>query len=355
MRSYLIIISIIVLAISSCKKDEVKKEAVKPIPAGWFATQNVRILKVEVTKQFATLPFNGAKNFNVKYNYNDKGRCISIVTSQEYSDDPNIYSYTHEISYDSNDILLNFGFNAYGSILENKYNIQNMRLNNISSMYDFILSGHDLGEFKRISIFNYDDKGFLKKIDFNFDYNESGQYFYPSVISILNYNGNEVSKFKVVSNSLIVVNPGEVENYTVDVSYASDNNIPDDLKRMVNQAILGLSFTGLEGFTINPEYIKNDFLLNFYPNASMSVFCDWIFSFANPEIQTIPAQNIGIVTSKNIKGKRVLNDSEENIESPNYPYIFTEVDSTANFPYIHDAAAKTLEIAGLKIYYELVE
>jgi hypothetical protein len=48
MKIYLIIACAFVLAFTACKKDEVKKDVETTFPEGWFATQKVRINRVEL-------------------------------------------------------------------------------------------------------------------------------------------------------------------------------------------------------------------------------------------------------------------------------------------------------------------
>lgn len=170
---------------------------------------------------------------------------------------------------------------------------------------------------------------------------------------IKNQAHNELTKYQVISfgsrfSQTEDSNLGS-ENYNVEVRYTKDEKIPDGLRKMVNQAVLGLNSTGFDDFTINPEIQKPK--SNNKIGTMQSVFSNWILSFGSSKIQTIPSQEIGIVASKRAYGNRVANLNEDGSGE----YEFINVDSTANFPYIQEAKAKTLEIAGLKTYYELVE
>ena len=243
---------------------------------------------------------------------------------------------------------------------KNIYIFENEKIKFIEGNYGQIFptsGGVIIGDFYRNANFNFTTIGLLSEISSFFEYlnvNEIGTTFYYNygkLIDNIIFNKNVIESY-CVKNTVKEKLKEEIEyeNYKVNVSYDPAREVPDGLRRLVNQAILGLSPMGMEEGFNNPEYVNdNRSVLN--PSVSSSVFVDWIYSFACPQIQSIPSQGIGLVSSKNIKGKRV---SHVDNEAP-MPYIFTEVDSTANFPYIHDASAKTLEIAGLKIYYELVE
>ena len=81
--------------------------------------------------------------------------------------------------------------------------------------------------------------------------------------------------------------------------------------------------------------------------TSKKVLGDWIWSFAHPSFNVLPEQD-QIISSKRMVGKKMVDivDGEP---------VYQAVDSTATFPYTHDPVAKTLEIAGLKIWYEVLE
>jgi hypothetical protein len=128
--------------------------------------------------------------------------------------------------------------------------------------------------------------------------------------------------------------------------YNDDFLIPKGLIKHINGAIFGAYYFGMEEsynlFTINsvtspPENSNNN-----------TAFQDWIFLFGLP--QTLDGNRHQLIKSKRIQGEK--NVGFEGFENT---YIFNNMDSTATFPYTHDPIAKTLEIAGLKIWYEVVE
>ena len=83
-------------------------------------------------------------------------------------------------------------------------------------------------------------------------------------------------------------------------------------------------------------------------NSDSELFSDWLVSFGLPKYQIIPAQNVGLISSKRTIGKRFADFVDGNL-------VYKDIDSTVTYPYVFDPVAKTLEIAGLKIWYEVVD
>ena len=78
-----------------------------------------------------------------------------------------------------------------------------------------------------------------------------------------------------------------------------------------------------------------------------SILSDWLWSFAHPSFNVLPEQD-KLIASKRITGRKIVDIIDD---QP----VYQDVDSIATFPYVFDPVAKTLEIAGLKIWYEVVE
>jgi hypothetical protein len=148
--------------------------------------------------------------------------------------------------------------------------------------------------------------------------------------------------------------------YSLNITYQQDNTgIPKELVRMVNNALLGISKGPLEDYEIFQW--QSDFLFQgniFFKEIELSgnpflnyeygsSFADWLWTFAHPSFNVLSEQD-QIIYSKRMVGKKMVDivDGEP---------VYQAVDSTATFPYTHDPVAKTLEIAGLKIWYEVLE
>jgi hypothetical protein len=144
------------------------------------------------------------------------------------------------------------------------------------------------------------------------------------------------------------------------VAYQQDNTgIPKELVRRVNNALLGLSKGPLEDYEIfqwesdflfpgnvfleEHEISGNPFLSYEYGSS----LADWLWTFAHPSFNVIQEQD-QIISSKRMVGKKM-------VDIVNGEPVYQAVDSTVTFPYTHDPVAKTLEIAGLKIWYEVVD
>lgn len=318
----------IIIFTSSCKKEDI----IHTPTSTWEDSQKVRISKVVILDEMYNFIYD-----TIEYNYNTSGKLDNIVSKTQY-----IYEkQTHPISYSEHTSILYNLIGCSGFYLVrhySNYNFKNNRIQNIEDLYNFnpiFCTKQDYNLVNKNSTFYYENNGYLSKVASNFS-SENSEVFFGSKagtdINIQAYNGNEVKKIQVINYFL----GEEMENYLVEPNYENNTDIPDGLRRMVNQALLGLNSIGFEEFSNVPDH------LNFYN------FLDWWVSFGFPEMQVIPSQNAGLVTSKQLKGK-IFQDIVMG------EYQFIDVDSTIHYPYIHDATAKTLEIAGLKIWYELVK
>jgi hypothetical protein len=169
---------------------------------------------------------------------------------------------------------------------------------------------------------------------------------------ILSYGQHGPTVFQEISTSLHSINLYNTtfdenhisENLEYKIQYSPINGVPRKLTGLINAAILGYLKTGIEdvtsitleqgiaGLPIQMRILEVD-------------RADWMFLFAiAPYIN--PFESDHIVSSISRIGTRYdllwLNKN-------------TEVNSLETFPYTHDPIAKTLEIAGLKIWYEVVE
>lgn len=323
-----IIYIFIILFTLSCNKEDI----IHTPTSTWEDIQKIRVLKVVILDELNNFDYD-----TIEYNYNTSGKLENIVTKSYY-----IYEkQTHPISYSEQTSILYNLVGCSGWELVRHYSnfiIKNNRIHNVYDKHNFsriFCTKQEYGLVDRNSIFHYDNKGYLNKISSKFSSEEYNEYYEPKTgtdIIIHSYSGDEIKKIQVAN----YIRGEEMENYFVEPNYENNTDIPDGLRRMVNQALLGLNSIGFEEFSNVPDH------LNFYN------FLDWWVFFGFPEMQVIPSQNAGLVTSKLLKGK-IFQDIVMG------EYQFIDVDSTIHYPYIHDATAKTLEIAGLKIWYELAK
>lgn len=132
-------------------------------------------------------------------------------------------------------------------------------------------------------------------------------------------------------------------------------DLPPSLVRMVNNALISFVPLGLETSPISVTREIGGFLFAgiFPAPLNQSIFQDWIFKLGMLDLDLLKNDGHYIINSKKITGRKVVGvtGSWPDLLLPTYQTI----DSTATFPYTHDPVAKTLEIAGLKIWYEVVE
>lgn len=328
----------------SCDKDVDNK--VTPTELGWEATQNVRINKVKFTKSPNFFwPFIDS-TFFVDYLYNELGDLEEIkLRSNEHPD----FNKTLSVSYD---------FDQKNSFVENK----------TISCFEFATSGFDFVDNKieydidkvvsvdgkinvctfgfispsspitRNVIFSYFDNGLLESINSYISITSSNRV--GTEIREIKYDDQyNVKSFIKISHSFLLEDAIQGESFSNSIAYSSAIEVPDDLKRKVNQAVIGFNASGLE------EYYFKSGDPKIYDSE---LFSDWLVSFGLPKYQIIPAQNVGLISSKRTIGKRFADFVDGNL-------VYKDIDTTVAYPYVFDPVAKTLEIAGLKIWYEVVE
>jgi hypothetical protein len=166
------------------------------------------------------------------------------------------------------------------------------------------------------------------------------------------------------ANSIFGKDIGVGKELTIEMQYNENNSfIPKMLLTKVNQLLSGILAGSLDDFihSWQVDFIteNNTFMYPYLSEGTQSlmrdldrtrskkILGDWIWSFAHPSFNVLPEQD-KIISSKRMVGKKMVDivDGEP---------VYQAVDSTATFPYTHDPVAKTLEIAGLKIWYEVVE
>ncbi|MCO5248817.1 MAG: hypothetical protein M9887_07720 [Chitinophagales bacterium] len=133
--------------------------------------------------------------------------------------------------------------------------------------------------------------------------------------------------------------------YTADFTfqYNKADDIPMKLKRLVNEELLFSNRYGITNFDL--LYIDST------QNFSQLGEGNWLISFGFPQYYILEEKSTHLVskrTSTLYKG-----GMDGNLDPDGSKEYFKTI--VQDFPYKHDAEAQTLEIDGLKIWYEFVE
>lgn len=132
-------------------------------------------------------------------------------------------------------------------------------------------------------------------------------------------------------------------------------DLPPALVRMVNNALLTFVPLGLE---TPPNAVTREiggflFVGAFPAPFNQAIFQDWIFKLGMLDLDMLKSDGNYIISSKKVTGRKVIGATGTWPDT--LVPVYQDVDSTTTFPYTHDPIAKTLEIAGLKIWYEVVD
>jgi hypothetical protein len=133
--------------------------------------------------------------------------------------------------------------------------------------------------------------------------------------------------------------------YTADFTfqYNEAEDVPMKLKRLVNEELLFSNRYGITNFDL--LYIDST------RNFSQLGEGNWLISFGLPQYYILEEKSTHLVSKRTTTFYK--GGVNEGLDPDGSKEFFkTKVE---DFPYIHDAKAKTLEIAGLKIWYEFVE
>lgn len=162
--------------------------------------------------------------------------------------------------------------------------------------------------------------------------------FAPICIKINSYNKYNLPE-KTSSKSDFTFS---LHQFEFSYQYAKGENIPSVLRRMINEELLYLNRYGITNY--DEIVIANE---NGLIKSPFSPFGEgnWLISFGLPQYHILEDKSTHIVSKRTTKHYKINDAGEQE-------YVKTTVE---DFPYIHDADAKTLEIAGLKIWYEFLD
>ncbi|MCO5230988.1 MAG: hypothetical protein M9958_07505 [Chitinophagales bacterium] len=345
---------IIVLCIISfsCKKDEDKD---------FQENISVQITKVEQTESPNTFPFRNFSLDNVNYIYQD-----NVIKSISIKGDAQ-EAISIDITSEKNQYFGTFSQNAMLSDpLSNSITMKSFKIIPINNSLSWMSNEYsvvnpfnsEISTKNRTITYEYDKSRVLKELKSVFK-GSDGAYFWNGEgtnLKIKEMNGDLVSRYTVFNRLAAFsedIKSGQDLEITLQYQYVPE--IPDGLVNIVNQAIMGVYHLGFEDYYFSwPYYLNKDnhiSLAKDFPtefNGTRYVFADWIIGFAFPQLKFFPTSKNQLIVSKHIQGK-----SFSAIDSIDSSLVYNRIDSVVNYPYVFDSVQKTLEIAGLKIYYKV--
>jgi hypothetical protein len=383
---FLLLMFSVLNSIVSCNKDIQPDKDDLP-------DKNFRILKVEQTNQLITPPFlfgasQNEANTNmirVEYEYIDNLPTIAQISQ---IDKPEV---KYPVSFSSNGLgvysldrppLLSF-FEKLGTIVNgiNKTTIE-FADKNISSIRFEVNSGllYEGTSQVRRNIYEFSNNKIRSTTSFvefsMYPGENAGDTLGWSIID--KWDGNHLLSYKSFDDlgSVAILDDrlaegtfigslikGNGKECNIFMTYSEvPYTMPKELVRRVNQLLSGILRGPFEDYVFNWQidflYSGNTFLQKYInadyksyaenlQSSSKTVLADWLWSFAHPSFNVLPDQD-KIISSKRITGRKIVDIIDD---QP----VYQDIDSTATFPYVFDPVDKTLEIAGLKIWYEVLE
>lgn len=358
-----------VILILSCKKEA----PLDPNTSGETEVRDVRgvrILKVEQTKSPNTYPFISNTLATVEYHYNDDQ--LEIIVMKK--DNGSVLEF--DVVYKGDSILINLpndsSFNApyYNNdfsrlrMTQFKFYMHNNQVVTIENDNATFFNPIYYGRKERKVFYSYNSDGGLKGInskvegELQFPINIEGD---PYLVMNTEYDRGLLKKYDMKYYAQFasgLYQYGRDLNYSIE--YKKAYELPDGLVQLVNQAVMGITNLGFEDYLYHWVY-------DIDPNSETAVFqnikrvvkspnyafADWIISFGFPHISFLPSSQNNIVTTKRVRGK-VLNDIAV-IDASELEVRFKDIDSITTYNYHVNMNANVLEIAGLKIHYEIIE
>jgi hypothetical protein len=352
-------------AILSCKKRLDENRIIDLTDA------NIRIIRVEQLEDWGSPPFLfGRTNFQFLYQNENIGIDYNGIN------DPSNLSGQHQLienssgnfhvkyQFSSNRHFFTANYNEIAKPVSTSIRIEEER---VRSFYDTINTWlpsfliENPYQFRNVH-FTYDSDNRLETVEG--EYLSAGyEYVDGDAISLTvqSWNDNYVEsyRYKKVLNKVYKAGfmpflnaPSAGIEMDVQVQYNMPDNMPKMLIRMINQSFLDIFPAVSEDYLFNwMAFFRKDgnWLTNFYiiESTPKHFHSNWILTLSHPRFTVLPEQD-QIISSKRMVGKKM-------VDIVNGQPVYQAVDSTATFPYTHDPIAKTLEIAGLKIWYEVVE
>lgn len=184
--------------------------------------------------------------------------------------------------------------------------------------------------------------------------NEIQHAYKPMQLKVTEYNSHgdiqkatSVQQFTAAEE--LAPNARDTFEFRLEFEYQRAQEVPGLLKRMVNEELLQINKYGVVNYEV--AYLSgNDYYKEGLGSTQSGIPSNygegnWLVTFGLPQNFIIEPKSEYMVSKRTTHHYRILPSGERE-------FIKTIVE---DFPYVHDADAKTLEIAGLKIWYELVD
>lgn len=334
------ILALMLFLMSACKKDVIEKP---DIPK---EDRDIRVLKVQYlghdfdpnTILGGQLPLMYTKE--CAYHYDTDGRLSRIENDgilrvqAEYSHEQ--IKVMNEVEQDSRQAF--YWDNSIISYQKNK--IENILT--VTPFWEFpnVPSGSSTD---KVSISRTSD-GRLKSVmlESSSDAPVPSSVLYLGLATeILSYNDNGLPD-KLETPLFYWADP---DYYTADFTfqYNKADDVPMKLKRLVNEELLFSNRYGIANFDL--------FFIDSTRNFSQLGEGNWLVSFGLPQYYILEDKSTHLVSKRTTTFYK--GGVNENFDPDGSKVYLKTIEQ--DFPFIHDKNAKTLEIAGLKIWYEFVE
>jgi hypothetical protein len=323
-------------------------------------TDAFRILKVEVLEPYYPyFPFYNNLAL-VEYNYDNEGKLSSIdiwcnkskVNCMQNNEIhiPNYSGFKIEVSKEADKIsvkLLANGFYWPGLgefLLPNKiFTSESGNNKKINSSF-VVVNGYSppiegLVQLSTKHIYDSNDKlsGFRTVYK---NTNETEPDLEIRNVDILSQDAGLVSKVSWWDS--YIYNDWFFQETTSSYEFVDDDEIPSQLKGLVNISLQKMSPFGFE------ENLSHWITSKKSPISMNSSFSDWVLLFGIPELSMLQIDQNEIVSKVSTIGRKLVS---VNLDSPGSE-VYEDINENKTFPYKHDPVNKTLEINGIRIYYQ---
>lgn len=363
MLRYILILFLSITVFTACKKDILPpKEEDKPTVQD--DKRNVRILKVVQEESPNQFPFSNSTLMTVEYKYEEE-KLIQIRTQKSNGENFDI-----DIHYLENDTIAIL-FPDLKSLWEpyfGTYWFKEVKFRHRYPLYE-ILTIYETefpgifyrGKKTRSVLFTTDHEQKLYAIESKFSGDNALPAWNGNGISIKNfqYHTGLLKSYQLINKMTMFSSDVNGQEFQVHFDYSKAPEIPNGLIQIINHALAGVYQFGLEDYffhwiyDISPDNhitvmngIKDKVI---QPNYN---FSDWIIGFGLNTIHALPNSNNHIISKKTQSGLKFY-DIDTSNQSTNI--LFQNVSHAKDYKYTIDTIQKTLQIAGLKIYYEIVE
>lgn len=320
---------LLLLTVMACNKD---KKTI--IDEGKEDDRNIRILRVDYINKYNNNPITYI------YKYDSLGKLIRPTFLRPDS----IEDFSIKVVYNENSIkfINQDGFSSDYYWHNTLITFDNDKVKEIEVETPFHDHTPHIALVGEIGVFRNNNNQ-LDSIKLLYKKGVFGTTYYVLETKMTAYNsyGLPITSQSLPSQNNFLITSRDKGQFYFKFDYVRGEGIPSMLKRLVNEELLHLNKYGVSN---NDKYIiKNNGIGNSF--GADKGEGNWLVSFGLPQYYILSKRSTHLV-SKRITDIYKTNEAGEEV------FEKTIVDE---FPYIHDASAKTLEIGGLKIWYEFDE